>query len=271
MKFKLFMETQELYNQFTSYLQQNNIDFPQLLQQLQSQNPDGQGGNANFYKIPNTPFGIRILKRTSNTDANPTLQPADNPNADINIGQAIANYGKNIQVLRLQQGTPAGLKYGSWNLKDQNQLNQEIANYKNQIKTAAEMPINSYIDLFNNILKLNANNYVVDPSKSGNLLIDKDKFNIVDMNKMPPTNTYKNSANEIALMLVDKFATKYFPKDQEVQNYATQIHDKIEKAAEITGLPINQNSSSYQFQKTYAAGKYEPPPPYVPTNNNEVW
>ena len=274
MQFKLFLETEELYKQFTSYLNQNNIDFPQLLQKLQSQNPDGQGGNANFYKITNTPFGIRILKKNWTTpDTNPTLQPANNPNSDINIGQAIAHYGKNIQVLRLQQGIPAGLKHGAWNSKNDDELNKEIANYKNQIKTAAEMPIDSYIELFNNIKKLNANNYVVDPSKSGNLLIDKDKqkFNIVDMNYMGDKNTYKNSADEIALMLIDKFATKYFPTDKEVQNYAKQIHDKIEQAAELTKLTLKADSSSYQFQKKYAAGNYEPPTPYVPTNNNEVW
>lgn len=273
MNFKLFLETQELYSQFTDYLNQQGIQFPELLQQLQSQKPTGTGGNANFYKIPNTQFGIRVLKRTSNIDENPTLQPADNPNEDINIGQAIANYGKNVQVLRLQQGTPAGLKHGAWNLKDDDELNQEIANYKNQIKTAAEMPIQSYINLFNDIKKLNAKNFVVDPSKSGNLLIDKDKqkFNIVDMNNMGEKNTYKNSAHEIALMLLDKFWDKHFPTDKEVQAYATQIHNKIEKAAELTDFPINQNSSSYQFQKKYAAGNYKPPPPFVPTNNNEVW
>jgi len=260
MYFKLFLETQELYSQFTNYLTSNNINFPQLIQQLQSQNPDGQGGNAFFYKIPNTPFGIRILKKNWTTpDINPTLEPADNPNADINIGQAIANYGKNIQVLRLQQGTPAGMKYSALKLQQGDELNQEIANYKNQIKAAAEMPLESYIELFNNIKKLNANNYVVDPSKSGNLLIDKNKFNIVDMNKMAPTNPYKNSANEIALMLLDKLWDKHFPTDKEVQNYANEIHKKIEKAAELTDFPINQNPYYYQAQKNYAAGNYKPP------------
>lgn len=265
--FKSYLFVEENFESFQQYLQKSGMTFPELLQRLQAQQPSGKGGNADFYKIPGTDFGVRVVRRFSNPDKNPQLQAAHDPHEGENVGQPVAHYGNNVQVLRLQQGKPAGFPYGI-KQNDPDEEQKALGVFRQQVLHAAQMPDQEYERLFTQILKLNQRGYVVDPSKSGNLLIDPNtgRFNLVDLNKKEAENKYTNNAGEILLMLMGNYHfSKYFHSDNEMKTAAREIIKKIEAASQKTGLPLNRSNSSVDYSYKLANGEVEPPPEAPPS------
>lgn len=239
LNFKGFFLTEQNYNELLKWIQNNKANIGQIIQQMQQRNPDGQGGNANFYKIPNSPFGVRII-RSNYPEANPQLRPVTDFLPDDNFGQPIAQYGDNIQIVKLQSGIPAGMPYKA-KTGDQKAVEQ----FANQLQIASQIPEEEYARLLQSVMKLNSKGYVIDPSKPGNLLIDPEtnKFNLVDINKNSNPN-YQNTAGEIIVMLLNNYHfSNYFKDDPEKQKFAQQIIKKVELASEKTGFPMGQGSS----------------------------
>lgn len=276
MFFKQFILAESDFQSFQQFLQQNRINFPELIARLQAGEPTGRGGNAKFYKIPGSDFGVRIMHRgfkPDETDAE--LTPVHDPFGGENLGQSVAQYGNNVQVVRLQGGTPAGYPYRPAD------KSKAIQVYRQQIMAAAAIDVKEYIRLFKVIKKLNDDGYVVDPSKSGNLLIDADKgkFNLVDIGKRE-SEGYRNTAGEIIQMLMDNysFSSNKFSRDADMKKAAQEIIRKAEYASEEAGLELADTMSSVDYSYNLAGLRGEPEPepeerpePVKPTDPFAGW
>lgn len=231
---------------FKQYLQQSGLTFSQLLKKLQTGKPSGCGGNADFYEIPGTEFGIRVIRWAgpgygSESDK---LEGVHDPFEGENLGQPIAQYG-NIQILKLQHGTPAGMPF-RYDRKGGVGVEAGVKIFEQQILAAASFDIKEYVRLMQSIKSLNDKGYQIDPSKSGNMLIDvkRGRFNLVDISKRCERSNYKNSADEIAVMLINNFEfDKHLKQKPEMRQAARQILQKVAAAAAESGLEMGDDSS----------------------------
>lgn len=264
--FKHYLMVEEDVSVLNQYLKQRGLTMPQLIQQLQAGKPSGQGGNSDFYTIPDTNYGLRVKRRGFKADqGDPQLAAVHNPFGDENHGQAVANFGNNVEVLKLQGGKPAGIKYRRGSFEN---TPEDVEEYKQQVLHAAAMPQEEYNRLLKSIVDLNNKGYQVDPSKPGNLLIDPNtgRFNLVDLNKTEKGSTYRNTAGEIMTMLIaNNPFSQHLYKDEEMKRAAMQIIKKMEVASQVSGLEMNDYSST-KFSYSLAKGEYEPyvPPPPDP-------
>lgn len=257
------------FETFQNWLQNSGMTFEELLKKLKSGRPDGIGGNAKFYKIPETEFGIRITSGSWGVPNKepPKLAPAHDPFEGKNFGQPVAYYGNNVQVLRLQHGIPAGKPYGH-DHKNVQAEEKAVQSFRERILDAANMTDSAYEQLMLQIIDLNKKGYVLDPSKSGNLLINSasDEFNIVDVNELK--SNYRNNGGEIIIMLINNyfFAKHQFYLEPEMIKAGQEIINKIEKACAKTGLFLKK-SSSVEHSYDLVSGHYKP---YVSPSNQET-
>jgi hypothetical protein len=277
--FREWLFTEENFQSFQDYLRSSGLTFEELLKRLKSGRPDGVGGNANFYKIPGTEFGIRVVGSWGTPDTEPPkLVGASDPFGGENFGQPVANYGNNVQVLRLQHGTPAGKPFGV-NHKDSQAESRAVQSFRERILEAASLPDSAYERLMLQIMKLNEKGYMVDSSKSGNLLIDpaRGRFNIVDLNHYPDQQVANDGGNIILMLINNYFFEKHqLYSDPEMVKAGQEIIDKVEQACAKTGLPLGKDNGSVEYAYRLVSGDYKP---YVaPANQeksfpaaNEVW
>lgn len=251
------------------------MTFEQLLQKLRSGRPDGVGGNAKFYRIPGTEFGVREVGSWGIPDVSPPeLVAAHDPFGGENFGQPVAHYGNNVQVLRLQHGSPAGKPYGT-SKQDSQAEDRAIQAYRQRVLDAASLSDAAYERLMMQIIKLNDKGYLIDSSKSGNLLIDarSDRFNIVDLNPLQDPK-YRNNGGNIIHMLIDNyfFEKHEFYNDPGVVKAGQEIIKKIERACNKTGLPLGDNGSA-DYSRKLTSGSYKPyvAPPDSGIKVNDVW
>jgi len=274
--FQRFFLTEENFEQFQNYLRNTGMTFEQLLQKLRSGRPDGVGGNAKFYRIPGTEFGVREVSSSWGVrdTSHPKLVAAHDPFDGENFGQPVAHYGNNVQVLRLQHGSPAGKPYGI-NKKDAQADDRAVQAYRQRIFDAANLSDGAYERLMMQIIKLNEKGYKVDSSKSGNLLIDprSDRFNIVDLNPLQDEK-HNNNGGDIILMLVDNFFFEKheFYNDPEIAKAGQEIIKKVERACNKTGLSLGDNGSA-DYSRELTSGNYKPyvAPPDSGIKVNDVW
>lgn len=258
MNFKEWL-VEQTFGEFEQWLQANHTDIASLIKSLEQNKPDGHGGNAVFYKIPGTQFGVRIIKGSKGIGS---LSKADDPFGDENYGQAIAHYGPNIQILKLQAGVPAGHPYKY----DKDDIEGAKARYLANLEAAAAMPVAEYVRLFSSIQKLNKKGWVIDPSKSGNMLIDRGRFNLVDINKHE--GDYRNNAGEVVSMLIDNLHFgKYFTNNMRVKGLARSIIEKATEAASATGFPYKKDTSTSQYSHEHGYGPVVEP--WEPVVNND--
>jgi hypothetical protein len=127
------------------------------------------------------------------------------------------------------------------------------ARYLVNLEMAASMSVAEYIRLFKSIMRLNEKGWVIDPSKSGNMLIDKGRFNLVDINKQQ--GNYRNNAGDVINMLIDNYHFgKYFTNDMRVKGLARAIIEKAEGAAKETGFLLNKESPTTKYSYNHAYG-----------------
>jgi hypothetical protein len=261
---------EENFQSFQDYLDKSGMTFEQLLDKLRSKEPDGVGGNAKFYRVPGTEFGVRELGSWGIPDTSPPKLVGTSDSFDgENFGQPVAHYGNNIQVLRLQHGSPAGRPYGKH--RDDTRA---LQSYRKRILEAASLSDSAYERLIQQIIKINQKGYAMDPSKSGNLLIDpsSDRFNIVDLNQ----SEYKNHGGNIIHMLIDNyFFSKYeLYLDPEMVKAGQQIINKVERSCDKIGLHLDKSNSSVSYSYNLTSGSFKPfvmPTKVDLTPANEVW
>lgn len=229
------------FKSFQQWLQDNNISIKDLITNISSNPPDGRGGNANFWIIPNSPYGLRIVRRNSSSNQ-PNLQSTDDPFPDENFGQAIAKLSDNITIVKLQQGSPLGLKHGAWR-NEEDGLRKEIQSFKAKLIQTASLPVESYVKLIQQLQYINNKGYTMDPSKPGNLLIDNTGFHLVDLNQS--NSGYRNDPGEIIIMAMggNYYFSQYLSEDQEAIKAAQLVIKKCEQAAAMANTPIKMDSS----------------------------
>lgn len=221
----------------------------------------GHGGNATVYGI-NDQFALRIPKSATGKRLG-NIVPVEDPFPGRNFGQVVATAG-DAQIVRRQAGVPAGVPFGA----ERSGPNAAKV-YAESTQRAAEMPQSAYDDLARDLMFLNENGYQFDPSKANNLLIDTagKKFNVVDLN--PRAGDYRNGAHELAVVLMDNAFANYPAGAEglppEMTEWRKQILSKVRKAAEETGLPLNEDDPSFRFSKQLAGerpgpAKIEEPP-----------
>lgn len=220
----------------------------------------GQGGNATVYGM-NDDYVLRVPNKRGGKVKFEKAEKIPDPFPDRNYGQAVAKAGE-ATILRKQSGVPAGVPYG----ETRNSSPEAKATYRKSTERAANMPQEAYTRLAHDFQYLNDHGYQFDPSKSNNLLIDSDgkKFNVVDLN--PRGGSYRNTAQEIAVVLMDNAYANYgdVTGDAEMQQWRKQIISKVRTAARETGLPIDENDPSFNFSKRLAgesSGLERPPKP----------
>ena len=261
------------FSMFKKFLDSAGQTFEELLSDLRSGSPDGKGGNAVFYKIPGSDFGIRDQFRSFSGKADESgakLEPVEDPFEGENVGQAVAQYGDNVKVLRLQRGKPLGAPLG-FDKYEPDELEDAAQTLKDRILDAASLPDEEYVKLMNKIIKLNDKGYVMDPSKSGNLLVDLESgFGLVDIGKsMQPD--YFNSAAEILSMITDPYNYSNFSgwiegwQDAELKRAGQSIKTKIERAAKSSGLPTDLDKSDRELKQPLTDPEFNPPKKERPT------
>jgi hypothetical protein len=228
--------------EFERWLKQSGHDARGLISSIMKTPPDGQGGNANFWKIPDSPFGLLVQRAGFKKAGVGQMAHQGDPFPGMNLGQAIANFGPNVSIVRLQSGTPAGMKF-RYNRLPKEQQQQEVENFRSKLAQAANLPLEAYNKLLSQIVTINQKGYVVDPSKSGNLLVDDQGFHLVDINPRSQDG-YQNNPGEIIVMLLNNFNfAKFFKDDDKAKQYAQVVIGKVESASKSLGIKIDNNGS----------------------------
>jgi hypothetical protein len=207
----------------------------------------GRGGNAIVFDLPGTPYVVRVPKGSSAPKAADPVVPANDPFEGRNFGQPLFTVG-NVQILRRQEGTPAGLT----NYKT---LAPEKANeqYEQAIMAAAQMPQEAYDQFAADLKYLNDKGARFDPSKSNNVLIDtrSGRFNLVDINQKESSG-YKNSFGDMVITLIGNTYAWRYKGFTDLTEYRRAIYLKSLAAAQKAGLEINESDPSVAYSRKLA-------------------
>ena len=208
----------------------------------------GRGGNAVVFDLPFTNFVIRVPNGADVPSLMDVVQPVSDPFDGRNFGQPIATVG-GVQILRRQEGTPAGLT----NYRSLTQQEAD-AQYLGALKKAASLPQSAYDQFANDLQFLNEKGANFDPSKSNNVLIDttKKQFNLVDINQKGG-GSYKNSFSDMVITLLgNTYASKYKGDPAVVNALRKSIYEKSVAAAKQAGLKIDESDSSVAYSRKLA-------------------
>ena len=265
--------TAQSYQDLVQWLESQGKEIKQVIQEVTSNKPDALGGNANFWNIPNSNFGIRINRiKNSKVDGDHQQQEAPNDFGDVNVGQPIMNFGP-VEIVRLQSGNPAGYPYLSKKDRESANIEDLKGQFLTRLKDAAEMPQQAYDKALRDIQSINQKGYVVDAGKSNNVLINAGQgFGFVDLNKMVPSST-GNSAGEFMTMLISNQAFEdHYHENEQAKAYAKEIIKKVEHASQITGLRLGRENGSVDFSYQLAEGYVKPTYDFfAPLDPNEIF
>jgi hypothetical protein len=246
MKFKTFLAFSEThsYEDFLRIARETGQDPEELIRQTLGRDRDQFGGNADFRRLPGLPYGLRTQRH--GWDGAPTdapLAPVADPFPGENFGQPVAASGRN-QIVKLQAGKPAGFP-SVYDKSSEQGVAKARDEFFERLQQAAEMPLDAYVKLMKQIQYINSRGYCVDPSKSGNMLVDPagQSFNLVDLNKKNDQSP-NNTAGEVAVMLMNNFwAAELVGNDPRAKEWLRAIMNNVKKAAQMAGLPMGGSSS----------------------------
>jgi hypothetical protein len=231
------------YENFLQYLKDNNLDVNTLVSKYSKTPPDHKGGNNLFWYIKGTPYGLRMLNQANLGTANYNQTQFDQMNkhqddlSDIHVGQAIANLGKNIQIVKVQEGQPAGFDYRK---KNDPNVKTFISQFAQKIALAARFPQSAYDKIVQDMITIYQRGYVVDASKPANLLINNNGFGFVDVSKSPAPKKYV-PVNYLFTMILDPRHLNKIIEEPNMKENAIVVFNKILKAAE------DKSSSGYEY------------------------
>lgn len=136
----------------------------------------GEGGHAKVYKIPIKGFEEFVLKKERVAYNVGSLGRVVDDFPNQNFGQPVAELGEGFSILKKVHGESLD-KYQALGYNDV----EEVTN--KYYKMLAEVPQESYDGLVSQIKTVNENGYRFDPGSSGNIMINNDKFQIIDLYK----------------------------------------------------------------------------------------
>lgn len=241
------------YGDFVKKLERIGLTPQDLVALCKRNSPDGQGGNADFYKIPGMDdYGLRILRSDHLDDGSYGLNHEDDEFPEDNFGQPIANLGNGVTVVKLQHGNPVGLaskvKGKAHFYKKSPELEAAARDFRERIREAAALPPEAYERICQQMMRIYSKNKMIDPSKAGNMLIHPEKgLGFVDLLPAPSENSGP-SVDYIISMILDtgkaRFLDQYFPNDPEVSEWRKIIINKAMDASKKTGLPFKGYSAT---------------------------
>ncbi len=225
--------------------------------------PIGRGGNAVVYDIADTDFVLRVPNAVKTIDDSFTAVKDIVPG--LSVGQAVFTNKDGVSVLRKQKGVPAGLALPSKDTK------ADVLEYAEKVKLAASMPQSAFDDFAETLRKLNESDQMFDPSKSNNVLIDKDggRFNVVDVNPKSGSK-YRSGLDDMLVPLMgNTFAYKYLDAlksgiaTEDLKGPWAEIYRKAKLAATKNGLDTKHGSSG-EYSRQLAGIGTEPQKPEAP-------
>jgi len=187
-------------------LKAGGYDHPQSLIERRGKEI-GRGGNATVFEIPSVKDyllrvenkALRAINRKMTDDLLLNVQILNDVFEGRNYGQRVISLHPNIQILKRQEGTPAGVPSRSflWRQKD----GPAVEMYEANLMRSAQMPQETYNQLINDLIYINNLGFNFDPSKTNNLLVDEKSqtFNLVDLNP----GSYQNRMDDILGVLMD--------------------------------------------------------------------
>ena len=241
MKLKLLFENSDnTHAGFVQWIKQTGQNPKEMIQSLMQNPPDHRGGNASFWYIPNSVFGLLVQRSGfKKAGVGDVSDPGDIfPN--LNVGQSIAQFGPNVSIVKIQKGAPSGMKH-RYNRLPKEEQSQEAQNYKNKLKQCANMPIEAYHKMFADIKIIMSKGKIIDPSKPGNLLISDNGFGFVDLNDRTKKDKGRPDVDLIGGWVLHMFIQyseirKFLKDDPEAIKYASNIVSKITSASKAAGF-----------------------------------
>lgn len=190
----------------------------------------GQGGHARVYKIPIKGFEDFVLKKERTAYNVGSLSQVVDDFPTQNFGQPVAELGKGFSILKKVPGKSLE-KHQALGYNDV----EEVTN--NYYKILAGLPQDSYDGLISQIKVANGKGYKFDQGSSGNIMLNKNKLSIIDLNKSEKTNTLADPLLTIFYKL--KLITP------QISSYKNTILTKMLTAAQKEKFPVGSSSSSF--------------------------
>jgi hypothetical protein len=246
------------YDAFKAEMAQSRLSPETLANSVKFENLIGRGGNARVYRIDGVQdFVIRVPSvRGNQVNLKGAIEPVTDVVPEANVGQPVAKLG-DATILKRQDGLPAGGPLYS----DAKVMGPDAARriYEDSIKRAASMDQAAYDEFARTLAMLDGKKLNFDPSKANNVLIDvpNGRFNVVDISPRSPNSTYRHSASDMVITLMDNgFINGLADRGINLVPSYQQIISKSLAAARRHGLPVDLNSSSLEY--SFQLAKMEP-------------
>lgn len=213
----------------------------------------GSGGNASVFAIPGLEgYVLRVPHGVFSENQLAAIEPVEDKFPEMNLGQAVASMGT-FTVLKEQRGIPGGVPTGE--IRKRGGEEAELV-YQYWLEKAASMPQDAYDSLAQLFAFLREHRLNFDPSKANNILLDLDKqvFNVVDLN---PTDVGREPVNNLNYMVIPLMDNGYAwqVKNPEREAGLTELRKEIllksYEAAKKAGLPVppeDDSSLEYSFK-----------------------
>lgn len=220
----------------------------------------GRGGNASVYRIQgHSEYALRVPNHLLKIFADVVHEPNEIEDPLFqgrNFGQPLVEYGDGITLLYLQEGMPVGVPPYLRNGSKARPSEENDITYAESTKIAAEMPLEAYIEMLEDVKFLRSIDKRFDPSKSNNMLMDIQiqRFKFVDIMTKNPGSDYDNCPQELVTMLFDNSYAWQYKGDQadEIQENRINILNKIILAAERLEMPLSKNEAEEDASFSYS-------------------
>lgn len=270
----------ESENGAIKWIEDNDYVRTKLIKTLN--NPDnllGSGFNHSAYVIPETDDYIFRVKKNfmpRQLVNEYEIKDVEDKKLPINIGQVLAEISLDekvypdwqlIQVLKRQNGEPLGIKPPSATFYENGELREgelpydDISRketYERTIHKVAQMPVEAYEKLLENLEIASQNGYNFDYYNSNNILVDEENqaLNLIDMDAVGEEVDYGSVLFALTnVEYLDVFKSKHgsaIMDDKRVEgvvNDTIEIIDKYIQAMKNKGFKFDRQTSSVYFQK----------------------
>jgi hypothetical protein len=254
------------FEEFEKFAKQTDF-LKNLSEYVKEQHLVGEGKYHKVYSIPqNDTFLIRI-KRNHIDDIHKgyPLIKSPNPFPHKNLGQKVAEIGKNIEIIIKQDGIPNGLEdRDNYKLKNAPLPKEKVPEVISKLQMVSQMPQNTYNTLANEVKTICKGGYLFDFYNPNNILIDNEKkaLNIVDIDPYPSSNIAKKifrhtSSNQLLMALFDTsiFLRAYKAANPEEKLQMQQLGQSIQKKVKAT--PLKKRNLLFLAKQKYSEIKHK--------------
>ena len=237
------------YADFERFSREKNIEGRLVEIISDKKNYLSEGSRNRIFRIPESnEFLLKVPKKLSKKDflrgKMHLRQVADNF-PDINVGQAIAGFGRRIVVLIKQDGKMSGVPFK----KRYNAGKKDVPKYLKSVERIANVPQKGYTQFADEIKEMYSKGYYIDYFNSNNIMVTKNEINSVDILKIKPGKKrvllFPSSDNIIKGLVDNRVLVQVYPymsEEQKLQlgkNIST-ISEKVSAGMAESGLKDNK-------------------------------